>query len=68
MTALSLAQRTPKPNTTEQLPLDQFDHILVSYSGGKDSLACLLRLLDLGVPNAGEPVVFSPTSHDRQRI
>jgi 3'-phosphoadenosine 5'-phosphosulfate sulfotransferase (PAPS reductase)/FAD synthetase len=32
------------------LPLDQYDKILVSYSGGKDSLACLLHLLDLGVP------------------
>jgi 3'-phosphoadenosine 5'-phosphosulfate sulfotransferase (PAPS reductase)/FAD synthetase len=32
------------------LPLDQYDVIAVSYSGGKDSLACLLHLLDLGVP------------------
>lgn len=32
------------------LPLDQYDIIAVSYSGGKDSLACLLHLLDLGVP------------------
>jgi 3'-phosphoadenosine 5'-phosphosulfate sulfotransferase (PAPS reductase)/FAD synthetase len=34
------------------LPLDQYDMILVSYSGGKDSLACLLHLLDLGVPRS----------------
>ena len=32
------------------LPLGEYDKILVSYSGGKDSLACLLHLLDLGVP------------------
>lgn len=43
-------QPAPKPNTTELLPLDQYDHVLVSYSGGKDSLACILRLLELGVP------------------
>ncbi len=27
-----------------------FERIVVAFSGGKDSLACLLRLLDLGVP------------------
>ncbi len=47
MTALPLVQ--PKADTTELLPLDQYDHFLVSYSGGKDSLASILRLLDLGV-------------------
>ena len=30
--------------------LQSYDHILVAFSGGKDSLACLLHLLDLGVP------------------
>ncbi len=50
MTALPLAQPAPKPNTTELLPFDQYDYVLVSYSGGKDSLACILRLLELGVP------------------
>jgi 3'-phosphoadenosine 5'-phosphosulfate sulfotransferase (PAPS reductase)/FAD synthetase len=30
--------------------LDSYQHIIVFFSGGKDSLACLLRLLDLGVP------------------
>jgi 3'-phosphoadenosine 5'-phosphosulfate sulfotransferase (PAPS reductase)/FAD synthetase len=34
------------------LPLDQYDIIAVSYSGGKDSLACLLHLLELGVPRS----------------
>jgi 3'-phosphoadenosine 5'-phosphosulfate sulfotransferase (PAPS reductase)/FAD synthetase len=32
------------------LPLDQYDVIAVCYSGGKDSLAALLHLIDLGVP------------------
>jgi 3'-phosphoadenosine 5'-phosphosulfate sulfotransferase (PAPS reductase)/FAD synthetase len=30
--------------------LQQYDEIIVAFSGGKDSLACLLRLLDRGVP------------------
>lgn len=34
----------------ELLPLDQYDLFIVSYSGGKDSLACLLHLLECGVP------------------
>jgi 3'-phosphoadenosine 5'-phosphosulfate sulfotransferase (PAPS reductase)/FAD synthetase len=31
------------------LPLNEYDKIIVSYSGGKDSLACVLNLLELGV-------------------
>lgn len=30
--------------------LASYDTIIVAFSGGKDSLACLLRLIDLGVP------------------
>ncbi|MBK7823280.1 MAG: phosphoadenosine phosphosulfate reductase family protein [Tessaracoccus sp.] len=33
----------------EAIDLSIYDHIIVAFSGGKDSLACLLRLLDLGV-------------------
>lgn len=40
----------PPEEPFKLLPLDEYDKILVSYSGGKDSLACLLHLLDLGVP------------------
>ncbi len=29
-----------------------FDRVVVAYSGGKDSLACVLHLLDLGVPKS----------------
>ena len=31
---------------------DQFDRIVVTFSGGKDSLATLLNLLELGVPRS----------------
>lgn len=41
-----------KPNTTELLPLGNYDHILVSLSGGKDSVACVLHLLELGIQPA----------------
>lgn len=30
--------------------LSSYDHIIVAFSGGKDSLACVLHLLELGVP------------------
>jgi 3'-phosphoadenosine 5'-phosphosulfate sulfotransferase (PAPS reductase)/FAD synthetase len=32
------------------MPLDEYDFIMVYFSGGKDSVACVLHLLDLGVP------------------
>lgn len=39
-----------KPDAHQLLPLDQYDVIAVGYSGGKDSLAALLDLLERGVP------------------
>ena len=32
------------------LPLDQYDKVIVGYSGGKDCTAATLRLLEMGVP------------------
>lgn len=34
----------------ELLPLEEYDKIIVLFSGGKDSLAAVLHLLELGVP------------------
>jgi 3'-phosphoadenosine 5'-phosphosulfate sulfotransferase (PAPS reductase)/FAD synthetase len=35
-------------NQGKLLPLDQYDQIIVSYSGGKDSLAVLLMAMEIG--------------------
>ena len=50
MTQPSLFDNSPVDVPLRLLPLDQYDVIVVGYSGGKDSLAALLRVLDLGVP------------------
>lgn len=34
----------------ELLPLEEYDLIVVLLSGGKDSVACFYKLLELGVP------------------
>ena len=34
----------------ELLPLEDYDLIVVLFSGGKDSTACFLKLLEMGVP------------------
>jgi 3'-phosphoadenosine 5'-phosphosulfate sulfotransferase (PAPS reductase)/FAD synthetase len=38
-----------RPDTRDLLPLEKYDKILVSFSGGKDSLALVLDLLERGV-------------------
>lgn len=35
---------------SELLPLEDYDHIIVLFSGGKDSAAAYFRLMELGVP------------------
>lgn len=39
-----------RPNTTKIQPVDWYDHVIVSYSGGKDSLALVLAMLGQRVP------------------
>lgn len=41
----------PSPSHIDQVAdLSQYDKIIVAFSGGKDSTACFLHLLELGVP------------------
>lgn len=39
-----------RQDTSTLLPFDQYDYVIVSFSGGKDSLACVLYALELGIP------------------
>lgn len=39
-----------RPNTTTLLPMSEYDLFIVSFSGGKDSLALVLKLFEMGVP------------------
>lgn len=40
------------PEAPAQPDLTSYDRIVVFFSGGKDSVACVLHLLDLGVPRS----------------
>lgn len=47
----ALARALPEPEPAEFVPdLASYDSVLIAFSGGKDSLALLLHLLDLGYP------------------
>jgi 3'-phosphoadenosine 5'-phosphosulfate sulfotransferase (PAPS reductase)/FAD synthetase len=39
-----------RPDTSTLLPFNKYDYVIISFSGGKDSLACLLNALDMGIP------------------
>jgi 3'-phosphoadenosine 5'-phosphosulfate sulfotransferase (PAPS reductase)/FAD synthetase len=46
----AISKTDRRPNTARLLALSQYRKVIVMFSGGKDSLACLLYLLLLGVP------------------
>src|SRR5947209_9614712 len=70
MIALPLADKERRSNTTTIRDLDWYDYFLVSFSGGKDSIALALGLLKKGVAKEriillhqhvdGEPGVDQP--------
>ncbi len=38
-----------RPEYAPEIDVKGYDHIIVCFSGGKDSIACVLHLLDLGI-------------------
>jgi hypothetical protein len=46
---ICIERKVEKGVPVEMPPLDTFDHVLISLSGGKDSIACLFYVLDQGV-------------------
>ncbi len=50
MLTLPVVDRDRRPNTTVIRDLEWYDYFLVSFSGGKDSIALALRLRKRGVP------------------
>ncbi len=42
----------PRPDTTALLPLEEYDLVIASFSGGKDSVAVVLEMLEAGVPKS----------------
>lgn len=58
-TGYAVSPRTPGKYSTEYqkrmylpslLPLEDYDKIIVLFSGGKDSTACYFKLIEMGVP------------------
>jgi 3'-phosphoadenosine 5'-phosphosulfate sulfotransferase (PAPS reductase)/FAD synthetase len=51
---VSVAKANAKAIDAAQMPLapnlDEYDRVIVFFSGGKDSLACVLHLIEMGVP------------------
>lgn len=45
----SIEKKVELGEKIQLLPLDEYDHVLISFSTGKDSVGCLLFLLKLGV-------------------
>ena len=75
---LSLPQVGPvlarKQDSRALLPLGEYDHILVSFSGGKDSLATVLNLLEQAeefrnrLCILGEQLVLVSDAEEKQHV
>ena len=51
--------------STPHMDLASYEVIIVAFSGGKDSAACVLHLLDLGIPKHKNRAVASPRRRPR---
>lgn len=49
-TEIAIETKVTERPSIDLLPLNEYDHIIISLSGGKDSVACTLKKLDEGVP------------------
>lgn len=47
---ITIEKKVKDRENIELLPLEEYDHVIISESGGKDSMACLFKALDLGIP------------------
>jgi hypothetical protein len=47
---VTFEKKVASKSSIKLLPFDEYDHFIISESGGKDSLVSLFYLLDLGVP------------------
>lgn len=45
----AIAQRVASDKPADELDLESYDRYVVAFSGGKDSLACLLHLFEMGI-------------------
>lgn len=50
MKNLNLTETENLPVSEEKINLHSYDHYIIAFSGGKDSVACFLHLLKEGVP------------------
>lgn len=46
---LPLVDEGPRPDTAVLLPLTEYDLVIINFSGGKDSLALVLHMIEQGV-------------------
>jgi 3'-phosphoadenosine 5'-phosphosulfate sulfotransferase (PAPS reductase)/FAD synthetase len=45
-----LITKPKNKNMKQQIDIQSYDKVIIAFSGGKDSMACFLHILELGVP------------------